>query len=219
MRAPAAFLLMVLAAFPGRAVADISASSARFLGARYLLDPLGEGSGRDADPLVRFDAFDCLTFIETVLALELGRELSSIRYKGGRVGFASRNHFLSADWLANNADIVRDITRDLGVPFAYRNTVIDRRNWFLRTHRLIVQAAPARVDSFYIVKMDLSAYREKLIASITVPLLAAFVQADEGLEEKIGTDLVYSHIGFLIPGGESLVLRHASSSAGRVVDM
>ncbi len=43
-------------------------NSESFLGSPYLLSPLGEGKGIDADPLYRFDKFDCLTFVETVLA-------------------------------------------------------------------------------------------------------------------------------------------------------
>ncbi len=43
-------------------------NSSDFLGTPYLLSPLGEGKGIDPDPLYRFDKFDCLTFVETVLA-------------------------------------------------------------------------------------------------------------------------------------------------------
>ena len=39
-----------------------------YLGAKYVADPLGEGRGYDADQLIRKDAFDCVTFVETSLA-------------------------------------------------------------------------------------------------------------------------------------------------------
>ena len=39
-----------------------------FLGAPYMNSPLGEDVAPDSDPLIRFDAFDCTTFVETVLA-------------------------------------------------------------------------------------------------------------------------------------------------------
>ena len=40
-----------------------------FVGAPYVLSPLGEGDlgGTDPDPRLRFDAFDCTTFVETAL--------------------------------------------------------------------------------------------------------------------------------------------------------
>src|SRR5690606_32543867 len=45
--------------------------SSIFLGSDYVGDPLGEGESGvyDRDPLYRFDAFDCTTYVETVLAL------------------------------------------------------------------------------------------------------------------------------------------------------
>ena len=41
-----------------------------YLGAKYVADPLGEGRGYDADPLIRKDAFDCVTFVETADLVE-----------------------------------------------------------------------------------------------------------------------------------------------------
>jgi hypothetical protein len=37
--------------------------SAPMLGRPYAFDPLGEGTGIDPDPLARYDAYDCLTFV------------------------------------------------------------------------------------------------------------------------------------------------------------
>ena len=47
----------------------LEAVSEALLGRPYLIDPLGEGFGIDPDPLARYDAFDCLTFVEELLAL------------------------------------------------------------------------------------------------------------------------------------------------------
>jgi len=61
--------------------------SAVFVGAPYGFSPLGEGEGYDKDPLYRTDLFDCLTFVETSMALSLSkspaevlRVLTQIRY-------------------------------------------------------------------------------------------------------------------------------------------
>ncbi|GAB3481243.1 DUF1460 domain-containing protein [Marinomonas epiphytica] len=111
-----------------------------FLGAPYLANPLGEGvSGRfDSDPLYRFDAFDCTTFVETVLAKAMSHDddsfvatLTQIRYKNGQVSFENRNHFPSLDWIPNNKHFLKDIT----VPIAqgkvsYADTVIDKKAWY-----------------------------------------------------------------------------------------
>ena len=56
----------------------LDAISRLFVGAPYQLSPLGEGaSGRiDRVPLVRFDRFDCVTFVEEVMALAWSRTVN-----------------------------------------------------------------------------------------------------------------------------------------------
>lgn len=83
-----------------------------FVGLPYGVNgPLGEGERAryDQDPLYRFDTFDCTTFVETVVALSLSRNVDSfelamnrIRYEGGDVEFLRRNHFPSLQWIPNN---------------------------------------------------------------------------------------------------------------------
>lgn len=92
-----------------------------FLSKPYCLGALGEGLQGQYDqyPLYRTDAFDCLTFVETVLAISLAHNLESfkqrikkIRYRKGNVSFISRNHFTDLDWNKNNQKegILTDIT-------------------------------------------------------------------------------------------------------------
>jgi hypothetical protein len=96
-----------------------------FLDAPYVLSPLGEGEGRgpDTDPRLRFDAFDCTTFVETGLALALSRGLDDarqrldlIRYDRGVVDFVTRRHFPEAEWIPAlvRAGLLADITRQVG---------------------------------------------------------------------------------------------------------
>lgn len=98
-----------------------------FLDAPYVLSPLGEGKdskdGVDVDPRLRFDAFDCTTFVETSVALALARDfddakeiLDHIRYQGGVVGYQQRRHFPEAEWIPQltQAGLLEDITRQVG---------------------------------------------------------------------------------------------------------
>lgn len=88
--------------------------SKTFLGLPYGKGgPLGEGpEGRyDQDPLYRFDTFDCTTFVETIMALALSRDvnefesrLDHIRYKDGVVDYFSRNHFTDLQWIPFNIE-------------------------------------------------------------------------------------------------------------------
>ncbi len=99
----------------------IDAISTTFLEKPYLKGALGEGAKSDYDnlPLYRIDAFDCETFVDTVLALTLADNLKNfkqyinkVRYKKGHVSFINRNHFTCLDWNQNNQQqgFIKDIT-------------------------------------------------------------------------------------------------------------
>src|SRR5260370_33755719 len=83
-------------------------ASGRFLGTPYTVSPLGEGTGKDADPLIRFDAVDCLTFVEETMAISYAADprgvepiLSELRDVRGSA-FDARNHLMEAQWLHPN---------------------------------------------------------------------------------------------------------------------
>ncbi len=87
--------------------ARITYISKQFLGKPYALGALGEGSQGyfDQAPLYRTDAFDCETYVDTVLALAFADNLSTfkqyiqkIRYRDGHIAFVDRNHFTCLDW-------------------------------------------------------------------------------------------------------------------------
>lgn len=117
-----------------------------FLGRPYLLGALGEGaSGRyDQYPLYRTDAFDCLTYVETVLALSLADNAHSfehmmkqIRYEDGQVSFLKRNHFTDLDWNPNNQrnGFLKDVTlgihnQDLQSVAQVATAVINKPAWY-----------------------------------------------------------------------------------------
>ena len=182
----------------------------QYLGARYLGDPLGEGAGYDPDPVIRFDAFDCVTFVETAMARGNADKLTAIRYDGGRVDFAARNHFIETDWLRHNAGRVENISRRFG-PTATRTVTIDRAAWMQRMHGITIDTVPETVELEYLpygtLPADIRPAR---------PMIALFVIDGVGMSDKIGTDLAIVHMGFLMPDG---VLRHASSQYGRVMDV
>jgi hypothetical protein len=85
------------------------AVSTPMLGRPYAIDPLGEGDGIDPDPLARYDAYDCLTFVEEVLSLALSGDPAHaadirkrLRYGDATVAYAHRRHFMELQWLPGN---------------------------------------------------------------------------------------------------------------------
>ncbi len=104
--APDAAVARALASPAGAARA--LAATRPLLGAPYVRSPLGEGAGRDPDPRFRLDAFDCMTFVETAVALGSARSLAEaraalddVRYSGAPA-WANRNHEVLSQWIPAN---------------------------------------------------------------------------------------------------------------------
>lgn len=128
--------------------------SAYFLGKPYLLGPLGEGPEGlfDQNPLYRTDAFDCVTYVSTVLAIanaknihDFEQKMKEINYANGHVSFIDRNHFMSVDWNPNNLNngLISEYTNKIvgtdGQPLTVTAvTTIDKPAWYQRlTHNHI----------------------------------------------------------------------------------
>lgn len=180
-----------------------------YLEAKYVSDSLGEASLPDDDPLIRFDAFDCTTFVETVLADGNLEKLTKIRYTNGIPDFINRNHFIETDWIKNNADLVYNATEKYGET-KLRTVVIDKQNWMKKNHNIDINTPLQTVELNYIPYMNISDIHPQ------TPVIILFIANTGKIRDKIGTDLAVRHMGILLPNG---VLRHASRKAGRVVDV
>ncbi|PSQ88949.1 MAG: DUF1460 domain-containing protein [Bacteroidetes bacterium QH_2_63_10] len=203
-----------------------------FRGRPYLTGTL------DAPPtetlVVRFDGFDCVTFVETALALArsaeaadstyagFARRLAEQRYRdGGPVGYCGRLHYFT-EWLADNAE--RGLVRRLGTELDGRplRDTLD----FMSTHRsaysrfatndslfACIQAMETRVTARhrrnparYVPQDSLRAVYDQLQAGDIV----AFVSSIDGLD--------VAHTGLVHVGDDGTRgLLHASLSDGVVV--
>jgi hypothetical protein len=110
-----------LAATPAGGLRAVAAT-APLRGLPYVADPLGEEEGPDADPRFRLDAFDCLTFVETAVALgsagtlaDARRALEDVRYDGDPA-LASRHHEVLSQWIP--ANLARGWVRDVAAEVA-----------------------------------------------------------------------------------------------------
>lgn len=110
--------------------------------------PLGEGeNGRyDQDPLYRFDAFDCTTYVETIMALAYARNvnefeshLDKIRYEDGIVDYLKRNHFTDLQWIPYNIEngYMSELTYDVVKPSEVKiaEALINFPGW-LKSHKI-----------------------------------------------------------------------------------
>ncbi len=201
------------------------------LGAHYRDDPLGEGEGGlwDQDPRLQLAPVDCLTFVETVMALSLApnlkeasRWMDRIRYAGDRVAYEHRNHFMLSQWLPNQhrLGLLKDITA--AVAGASLTTVVqdyDVLDW--------KSVPPSKLPLHFQLSMAPAGRHE-------LPTLPWYALKARARSIPTGTLLLLvraprkynpvriSHVGIVIqptqPGGVT-VIRHASREGwGRVVD-
>ena len=152
--------------------------------------------------VVRDDAFDCVTFCETVLAAanahdlgEFEQVLRKIRYHNGIVAWRERNHYFF-EWSGHNIEnkICRAIVMDGAVEIA--KTVDSQKG--LSKRRFAMRVIPSAV--FLAHK-----------ALLQNGDIVGFVTRRPNLD--------YFHIGFVAFGDKGeLLLRHASQSRHRVLD-
>jgi hypothetical protein len=137
----------------------IAVVSERFVGAPYAMSPLGEGDagGPDADPRLRFDAFDCTTFVETAMALALVDDggkvepmLDAIRYREGAASFGNRRHFPAAEWIPELVELgfIDDITREIaGASAVVETTILSAEIWDRRRARILSELPDERIPN------------------------------------------------------------------------
>ena len=191
----------------------MAAVSEVLLGRPYVNDPMGEGGGHDADPLARYDAFDCLTYTEEVLALSMAGDpahaasvRSSMRYDGAP-SYASRRHFMELQWVPGvlRDGWLRDTTADYGAVRQLKKTV-DQHTWDGWGPRKRFPIADERMPSG---EMTLD----------VLPLETAIAVADEirpgsivltVREDRAGVPIWTTHVGFVVPTASGTRMRHAT---------
>lgn len=190
-------------ASPHRTVlARVEALSASLVGSPYEAHGL-VGSASDPEVFIAsLEGFDCVTYVETVLALArasdpggFSEELRRIRYDDGRVEWGRRNHYMT-DWVRRNAraGLVRPVAAGA---LATRKEKVLNALPGLRAQKARFACVP---------KAKLRAFESRL-ENGDILLFAS---------TKAGLDVF--HCGLVVRKEGSWKLRHASRSAGRVVE-
>lgn len=182
--------------------ARITHVSRLFLGGPYVENPLGGGPLSLERFRISFDGFDCVTYLETVIALARSktptafvRELRDLRYRRGTVDWARRNHYM-IDWLARNLShgAVKDLTQG--------------RDTITKTRELnIVSGIPAKNVTLRLFPKRAFGRIRKLIRTGDLVL---FVSTRKNLD--------VFHAGIAVRMDDQVLLRHASRSAGKVIE-
>ena len=192
--------------------------SERFVGAPYLLVCEGEGeNGRyETEPLLNLKQINCMTYCEIVLALALSSHyeemfnmLQHIRYRDGFISMATRNHYTMVDWLPANRWCLDDVSEQVGGKDAVKSTRMIRHGAFFHKKGIddLPRILPDRtVTATYIPLEKLTAHEAALKSGDIVALI----------QNK--TDIFSAHMLMIVQKEGSTWFRHASMSAGKVVD-
>lgn len=207
----------------------ITAIAGYFIGSPYVAGSL-EAPGEERLQ-INLRAFDCLTLVETVLALNetivlrtdpdsfpvvYQRVLQNIRYRNGQLqGYTSRLHYTS-EWLLNGQEkglfsLLTDLFPAEAFPLELnymsthpQNYPALRGNPALTEEMAAIEARLNKTSLSYIPKTKLAEY----IEDIAEGSIIAITTNTQGLD--------IAHIGFAFRQNQSLHLLHASSSDSQV---
>jgi hypothetical protein len=177
--------------------------SRHFLGHPYQPNPLIGSADTVEVFTASLDGFDCVTYIETILALSRASNvddftewLRKIRYERGRIQWDRRNHYMTL-WIRNN--VREGIIRPVSMPAVP----------ILRMER-VLNVVPG---------LDPQPARVKCVPKPAVPRLERYMQSGD-LIFFVSTrkHLDVFHAGIIVRDGKKVFMRHASRTRGFVVE-
>jgi N-acetylmuramoyl-L-alanine amidase-like protein len=205
-----------------------SAATRAFVSAPYLASPLGEGEGPDPDPRFRLDAFDCMTLVETAVALgsaaspeEAAVALDDIRYSGPPA-LARRNHEVLSQWIP--ANVAKGWVAPLTRALAGDATFVAEKTYTPESWETVRRAGRA-IRGLPRARLPLGRFAIDAVPLADVPALArripdgTIVLAVRADAPDRATRVTHAALAVRGPRGEVLV-RHATSSkgVGRVIE-
>ncbi|HVA16412.1 MAG TPA: N-acetylmuramoyl-L-alanine amidase-like domain-containing protein [Candidatus Dormibacteraeota bacterium] len=181
----------------------IDVLSRHFVGHSYKANPLIGSADTVEVFTASFDGFDCVTYIETIVALarasnvdDFTEWLRKIRYERGRIQWERRNHYMML-WIRNN--VREGIIRAVSMPTV---PIISRER--------VLNALPG-----------LAAQRTqvKCVPKPAVPQLERYLQTGDLIFfASTRKNLDVFHAGIIVRDGKQVFMRHASRSQGFVVE-
>jgi len=181
----------------------IEVLSRSFLGRPYKPNPLIGSADIPEVLTASLDGFDCVTYIETVIALARASDvddfiewLRKIRYERGRIQWERRNHYMTL-WIRNNVrtQIIKPISMT-AVPTRMMERVLN----------VVPGLYPQRT-------------RMRAVPKRAVPRLGRHLQSGD-LIFFVSTrkSLDVFHAGIIVRNEKKVLMRHASRSQGGVVE-
>lgn len=185
------------------------------IGQPYELYLLGEMPFEpyDPQPIYCLGKSDCLVFAEHTYAMALShnwpsfmRMLQRIRYRDGRLGVVTRNHYTEADWNLSNDWLVEDLTAQLAgdsaVSFVEK---IDRAKFFKTRYGLAVEVPVEVHKDLYLPYGEIARAKSELRDGDFVNVVRAIVRKDAPPNETFGGSAFVGHVGLIAHGASGEV--------------
>ena len=158
------------------------------LGQPYEIYLLGEMPFEpyDPQPLYCLTKSDCVVFAEHTYAMALSQNwpsfmkmLQRIRYRDGRLGVTTRNHYTEADWNISNRWLVDDITARVAGNCAKKFSMkIDRARFFKNRYKLEVDVPIEKHEDLYLPYQNIECAKQHLQDGDFVNIVRATVPTD-----------------------------------------
>jgi hypothetical protein len=170
----------------------------------------------DPQPLYCLGKSDCLVFAEHTYAMALSHDwpsfmkmLQRLRYRDGKIGVATRNHYTEADWNISNRWLVEDITERLAGDKAVGfEQSIDRAKFLKKRYKLQVDIpVEAHKDSFLRFE-DIEFAKPELKDGDFVNIVRGVASKDaprDELGEIFGGSAWVGHVGLIVHGDDGEV--------------
>lgn len=158
--------------------------------------------------VINLEGVDCFTFLDYIEAMRISKNftafkdnLKKIRYQSGDIAFEKRNHFFS-DWCDSNANLVDDVTVDVGKRKSRFGDKILNKN---DDGTFFLPGVPCkRRRVAYIPNESID---EKTSAQLKTGDYVGIYSENPGLD--------VTHVGIIIRDGKYFLFRHASSSSDK----
>ncbi len=175
------------------------------LGQPYELYLLGEMPFEtyDPQPLYCLGRSDCLVFTEHIYAMALSHDWSSfmrllqrIRYRDGRIGVATRNHYTEADWNPSNRWLVREITGELAAGTTVKfHERIDRSKFLLGRYQLRTSFPVEEHSDAYLPYAEIARAAPQLRDGDFINVVRGVVKPGAPVNDTFGGNAWVGHVG------------------------
>jgi hypothetical protein len=180
----------------------IEKASARLIGRPYVENPLVGGPMLEEILTISLEGFDCVTYIETALALALSRSVNQfvktireLRYENGNVNWRARNHYM-ADWVARNQSRGRIVNITRGKESVRKTKTLG-----------LVAGLPAKRVSF-------SCFPKRALSRVAHKIETGDIVLFASVKKRLDV----FHTGLLIRRRDEILLRHATRKVGAVIE-